>query len=205
MLLPHPSRFPSPKETVAQVYNIMDYHIPCSDSNSQTQAVIFSHSLGSIISVWILEFAPERLAGLVLCEPISLLLQYSDVAYNFVYRKGTAAAEIFFEWIAREPGVALTLARHFHWFQNVFPFILEENNKPANLKPQLFPRHIPISIFLSQQDCIVPSSRIVSVIGEGQKGNVSLHMMKDMDHGSFLFDRIWLQRIAVEMTTLGCP
>ena len=204
MLFPHPSRFPSPAETVAQVYDILDYHLPRADGNSPPQAVIFSHSLGSIISVWLLEFAPERLAGLVLCEPISLLLQYSDVAYNFVYRKGTAAAEIFFEWIAREPGIALTLARHFHWFQNVFPFILEENHKALNLKPQLFPRHIPISIFLSQQDCIVPSSRIVSVIGEGRKENLSVQIMKGMDHGSFLFDRIWLKKIVVELISIGC-
>jgi hypothetical protein len=78
-----------------------------------------------------LKFAPDRLAGLVLCDPISLLLQHSDVAYNFVYRPSLKAAEMFFEWIAREQGIALTLGRNFHWFDNVFPMIDDDVVKPG--------------------------------------------------------------------------
>lgn len=147
-----------------------------------------------------LKCAPERLAGMVLCDPISLLLQYSDVAYNFVYRRGSAAAEIFFEWIAREPGIALALGRHFHWFQNVFPILPTEEEAQT---PRFFPSHIPTSVFLSGADCIVPSSRIAALMGQGRKGNVNVEMMEGKDHGSFLFDDYWAYKIANDLISIS--
>ena len=137
------------------------------------------------------------MAGLVLCDPISLLLQHSDVAYNFVYRPSLAAAEIFFEWIAREQGIALTLGRNFHWFDNVFPLVPDvERNGGASVR--FFPRALATRVFLSERDCIVPTKRIAGLLGE-KDGNVEVSVMPELDHGGFLFCHYWLDRV---LTTL---
>jgi pimeloyl-ACP methyl ester carboxylesterase len=189
MRLPRPSRFPSPEGTCSQICAMIDRHA-LSSSGTSTKAVFFTHSLGSTIAVWMLKVAPERLAGLVLCDPISLLLHHPGVAYNFVYRKSLAAAEIFFEWIAREQGIALTLGRHFHWFQNIFPMITDVDCTYV----RFFPASLPTAIFLSEKDCIVPSARIAEVLGEGRKENVDVYVMPRLDHGGFAFHNHWLEK-----------
>lgn len=166
--------------------------------------MIFGHSLGSAFTVWLLKFAPHRLAGLVLCDPISLLLQYSDVAYNFVYRPSLAAAEIFFEWIGKEPGIALTLGRNFHWFDNVFPMIRGEKHDDIHF----FPHELKTVVFLSERDCIVPTRRICEFLesGSGKRENVDVHVMPKLDHGGFLLDAYWLNMVLttlVELDTRG--
>ena len=40
-----------------------------------------------------------------------LLLQYSDIAYNLLYRPSVAAGQIFFEGIGKEPDIAFPLGR----------------------------------------------------------------------------------------------
>jgi hypothetical protein len=141
---------------------------------------------------------PHRLAGLVLCDPISLLLQYSDVAYNFIYRPSLAAAEIFFEWIAREPGIALTLGRNFHWFDNVFPMIHE--GKEGEI--EFFPTGLETAVFLSEKDCIVPTLRIREFLKRG-RGNVGVYLMPKLDHGGFLFNEYWSNIILTTLIELG--
>ena len=196
MRLPRPTLFPSPVHTTTQISNILDRHIPPSPKGS-AKAVVFGHSLGSALTVWLLKFAPDRLAGLVLCDPISLLLQYSDVAYNFVYRPSLAAAEMFFEWIAKEPGIALTLGRNFHWFDNVFPMIKGEQDESI----QFFPKHLETVVFLSERDCIVPTSRICEFL-RGATPNVDVHIMPNLDHGGFLFDGYWLNMVLTTLVEL---
>jgi len=200
MRLPRPTRFPSPIRTTTQLCNILDRHIP-NHSNEPTKAVFFGHSLGSALAVWLLKFAPERLSGLVLCDPISLLLQYSDVAYNFVYRPSLAAAEIFFEWIAKEPGIALTLGRNFHWFDNVFPMIAGEGDGEV----RFFPHDLETVVFLAEKDCIVPTGRIYDFLTK-KRVNVAVHVMPELDHGGFLFDNYWLDMVLntlVQMDSTG--
>jgi len=196
MRLPRPTRFPSPIQAVTQLCNIIDRHVPISH-DKPTKAVFFGHSLGSAMTVWLLKFAPERMAGLVLCDPISLLLQYSDVAYNFIYRPSLAAAEIFFEWIAKEPGIALTLGRNFHWFDNVFPIIMGEGDGDV----RFFPSDLETVVFLSEKDCIVPTARICEFLG-GKKGNVNVQLMPKLDHGGFLFDDYWLDMVLKTLVEL---
>jgi len=189
MRLPRPSRFPSPEGTCSQVCAMLDQHI--SPDPISLKATIFTHSLGSAYAVWMLKVAPERIAGLVLCGPISILLQHPAVTYNFLYRKSLTATEMFFEWIAREQGIALTLARHFHWFQNLFPMILDVDCTGT----RFFPQDLRAAIFLSERDCIVPSARIAQVIGQGKRDNVDVYVMPELDHGGFVFHDQWLEKV----------
>jgi len=199
MRLPRPSRFPSPEGSCFQIRAMIDRHVLPSDSGVCPKATLFTHSLGSAYAVWMLKVAPERLAGLVLCDPISILLQHPAVAYNFIYRKSLTATEMFFEWIAREPGIAVTLGRHFHWFQNIFPFIAEVNSTTSS---GFFPQGLPATIFLSERDCIVPSARIVEVLTRGKKDNVDVYMMPKLDHGEFVFDETWLDKVVHALVEL---
>jgi pimeloyl-ACP methyl ester carboxylesterase len=185
MRLPRPTTYPSPLETTTQINQILDRHLP-----PATKVIFFAHSLGSALTVWILKFSPDRIAGLVLVDPISLLLQHSDVAYNFIYRTSQAAAESFFEWIAREQGVALSLARNFHWFDNVFPMVCSEEDDEGTVG--FFPGKWPVAVFLSERDCIVPTARIQRFLGATAKDGVELHIMPGLDHGGFLFSEYWL-------------
>ena len=183
MRLPRPTRFPTPAETTSQINAILDRHLPPS-----TKAIFFAHSLGSALTVWVLKFSPETIAGLVLVDPISLLLQHSDVAYNFIYRVSQAAAETFFEWIAREQGIALSLSRNFHWFDNVFPMIFHDEGSTS-----FFPAKLPVVVFLSEGDCIVPTTRIQKFMGK--TGGVDVRVMPGLDHGGFLFNKYWLDTV----------
>lgn len=198
MRLPRPTQFPSPVRTTTQICNILDRHIP-NQSDELKKAVFFGHSLGSALTVWLLKFTPDRLSGLVLCDPISLLLQYSDVAYNFVYRPSVAAAEIFFEWISKEPGIALTLGRNFHWFDNVFPMIAGGGEGEM----RFFPEDLETVVFLSEKDCIVPTGRISDFLTR-KRVNAVVHVMPELDHGGFLFDDYWSDMVLntlVQMNT----
>jgi pimeloyl-ACP methyl ester carboxylesterase len=200
MRLPRPTQFPSPTWTTSQLCNILDHHVP-NPSKEPTKAVIFGHSLGSALTVWLLKSAPDRLAGLVLCDPVSLLLQYSDVAYNFVYRPSVTAAQIFFEWIAKEPGIASTLGRNFHWFDNVFPMIAGEGDADGEMR--FFPEELETVVFLSEKDCIVPTGKIYDFLTRNRM-NVAIHIMPELDHGGFLFDNYWLDLVLdtfVQMNT----
>lgn len=191
MRLPRPSRFPSPEGTCSQICSMLDRHVS-SDPNFP-KASLFTHSLGSAYAVWMLKVAPERLGGLVLCDPISILLQHPAVAYNFLYRESLTATEMFFEWIARERGIALTLGRHFHWFQNIFPMI--SDTECVRTGTRFFPRGLRAAIFLSERDCIVPSASIVQVMGQGKSDNVDVYVMPELDHGGFVFHDHWLERV----------
>lgn len=82
-ILPISSRFTSsmlPREDMCeQIRSIMDHHhLP--------KVVLLTHSYGSVIATHILK-TPElaaRIASVILVDPVSILLNQPDVAYNFV-------------------------------------------------------------------------------------------------------------------------
>jgi pimeloyl-ACP methyl ester carboxylesterase len=198
MRLPRPTHFPTPSETTSHIITILDRHIP-PNPKEPTKAIFFGHSLGSAVTVWILKFAPERVAGLILCDPISLLLQHSDVAYNFIYRPSQAAAEIFFQWIAREQGIALSLGRNFHWFDNVFPMITHPEGSGG---VRFFPKELDVLVFCSERDCIVPTKLIREFLEMGT-GSGEVVVMPGLDHGGFLFQEKWMDTVVKSLVELG--
>lgn len=148
-----------------------------------------------------------------------------------------SAAEMFFEWIGREMGIALTLGRHFHWFENVFPLIEEDGVQEDDLtdgegntsdetligggaatdlpkqngikssgdtkKPlRFFPKELSTVVFLSEQDCIVPTARIHSVLDE-EADNFKVRVMPKLDHGGFLFEEYWLDTVLETLVRVG--
>jgi pimeloyl-ACP methyl ester carboxylesterase len=86
------------------------------------EVVLVSHSYGSVLSTHILTdpALSSRIAHTLLVDPVTILLHMPDVAYNFTVRKPKHANEWRLWYFAsKDPGVAHTLGRHFHWSQNI--------------------------------------------------------------------------------------
>lgn len=86
------------------------------------QFVLVGHSYGSVLTTHILhdvELAP-RVEGVVLVDPVTLLLHLPNVAYNFTRRMPRTANEWQLWYLASmDPGIALVLGRHFFWRENI--------------------------------------------------------------------------------------
>lgn len=70
---------PSATETVDEIQAMLT-------SFGYDKAVYISHSMGTGASSWIMNKAPQTVAGLVMIDPICFLLHYHNVAFNFVHR-----------------------------------------------------------------------------------------------------------------------
>ncbi|OIW28096.1 hypothetical protein CONLIGDRAFT_579185 [Coniochaeta ligniaria NRRL 30616] len=83
--------------------------------------VLVSHSYGSVLTTHIIrdpDLAPH-VRGVVLIDPVTLLLHLPDVAYNFTRRPPQTANEwqLWF-FASMDVGVAEGLGRHFFWREN---------------------------------------------------------------------------------------
>lgn len=78
---------PSATDTVTEISTMLN-------SFGYTKAVYISHSLGTGVSSWIMNMAPQTVAGLVMIDPICFLLHYHNVAFNFVHRVPNTPFEV---------------------------------------------------------------------------------------------------------------
>jgi pimeloyl-ACP methyl ester carboxylesterase len=84
--------------------------------------VLVTHSYGSVVATHMLRspVLGPRVCGLVLIDPVSVLLHLPDVAYNFTRRVPRTANEWQLWYFASvEMGVAEGLGRHFFWSENI--------------------------------------------------------------------------------------
>ncbi|KXX81074.1 hypothetical protein MMYC01_202779 [Madurella mycetomatis] len=84
--------------------------------------VLVAHSYGSVVATHMLRSRElgHRVRGLVLIDPVSVLLHLPDVAYNFTRRVPTTANQWQLWYFASmEMGVAEGLGRHFFWSENI--------------------------------------------------------------------------------------
>lgn len=84
--------------------------------------VLVTHSYGSVMATHILHSAElsPRVRGLVMVDPVTVLLHLPDVAYNFTRRSPRRANELQLWYFASmEVGVAEGLGRHFFWRENI--------------------------------------------------------------------------------------
>lgn len=102
-------------EMMEEILKIVRYH-------GWTKFVLVAHSYGSVIATHLLrdpETAP-LVGGLLLVDPVSVLLHLPDVAYNFTCRQPIGANEHqLYYFASMDMGVAHTLARGFFWQENI--------------------------------------------------------------------------------------
>ncbi|KAJ1406431.1 hypothetical protein B484DRAFT_456827, partial [Ochromonadaceae sp. CCMP2298] len=81
---------------------------------------IVGHSFGSISAGWLVSRYPERISHMTLVDPVSMLLGFPDVAYNFLYRPPQSVMEYVIHFCAcREITISHMLHRNFWWYSNV--------------------------------------------------------------------------------------
>jgi len=118
-ILPISSRItapiPSSDEMCEIIFNILGNH-------SISKFTIVAHSFGSVIATHLLRssLTSQSVHSLVLIDPVALLLQLPNTAYNFVYRRPRSANEWQLWYFAsRDMGISHTLSRHFFWGDNL--------------------------------------------------------------------------------------
>lgn len=55
-------------------------------SQGYNHAIFVAHSFGTAVASWLATFAPKRIGGLVMVDPICFLLNYHHVAFNMLHR-----------------------------------------------------------------------------------------------------------------------
>ncbi|KAI4867673.1 hypothetical protein F4820DRAFT_192528 [Hypoxylon rubiginosum] len=92
------------------------------DAHGWDRFVLASHSYGTALATHMLrsENLADRIASVVLIDPVTILLHLPDVAYNFTRRRPRKANEWQLWYFASmDPGVAHCLGRHFFWKENI--------------------------------------------------------------------------------------
>lgn len=98
-------------ELSKEIARILEYH-------GYERVVLAVHSYGSVVGTHLLHDSvmKDKIADILLIDPVSILLHLPDVAYNFVKRKPKTAAEWQLWYFASmDLGVARALGRHFFW------------------------------------------------------------------------------------------
>ena len=164
-ILPVSSRITSTalrKEAMcSQIWTILDHH-------GFKEFVLASHSYGSVITTHILR-TPDlanRVASVILVDPISILLHQPDVAYNFTVRKPRLASEwLLWYFGSKDLGVAHTLSRTFFWSENIL------------WKEDLSGHRA--TVFLSAKDAVINAPQVYDYLvgGRGGGGDTARHTL----------------------------
>ncbi|KAK9428104.1 hypothetical protein V1505DRAFT_316403 [Lipomyces doorenjongii] len=170
--------------------------------------VLVTHSYGSVIATHLLHnpAMTNRIASVVVVDPITVQLHHPDVAYNFTFRKPKSANEwLLWYFGSMDMGVAHTLGRRFFWSENIL------------WNEDLCDRHA--TIFLAEKDNIVHTEQVRAYllnhstereIAADGNGNVMLPNQKmdnrqpkvvwceNLHHGHVFAVKSWRRRLVNE-------
>lgn len=137
------------------------------------QATFVGHSFGSVQCAWMLRQEPTLVRRLVLLDPVALLLCYSDVCFNFLYRKhATLNGKVISQMASMELGISRSIRRHFWWSESV---LFTDMLPPTSV------------VLLSEYDQIVPTMKIY--VDVCKHPSVGCSVMSEMGHGCGLMHR----------------
>ena len=193
---------PSQEQLAGEILAILRHH-------GWEKVVLVTHSYGSVIATQLLRNeATSRIFGpTLLIDPVSILLHFPDVAYNFTCRKPKGANEHqLYYFASMDMGVAHTLARHFFWNECIL-----WREDMANRK---------ITVVLSGRDLIVDTEAVGRYLtkrnnlpvptdwkhGPWRGEGLDIIWFEDLDHAQ-VFDRITdygtLARVVTEYSSKG--
>mmetsp|Transcript_17732 Transcript_17732/g.28844 ORF Transcript_17732/g.28844 Transcript_17732/m.28844 type:complete len:509 (+) Transcript_17732:24-1550(+) len=150
-----------------------EYRIQRERRGQTRSCILVGHSLGSCSVAQLLEEELEsKIAGIVMIDPVSLLLMLPDVAHGFLYRAPRTIFDWFcFMWCATEPGIAQYFRRSFFWYNCCFD-------------PQTA-ADVPMLVCLSEYDRLVPS-RVVRAYVNHTLPKADVLMWEKFDHTCFM-------------------
>ncbi|KAJ9607451.1 hypothetical protein H2200_008524 [Cladophialophora chaetospira] len=166
-ILPISSRLTSPilqkEEMCLQIRAILHRH-------GFEKFVLVSHSYGSVITTHLLK-TPDMartISSVILVDPITILLNQPDVAYNFTRRRPRYASEwLLWYFGSKDMGVAHTLSRKFFWSENIL------------WKEDVLDHRCVI--FLGEKDSIINSSKVLAYLQDGMQVTSKGEDMADTD------------------------
>lgn len=165
---------PSQEQLAGEILGILRHH-------GWEKVVLVTHSYGSVIATHLLRNeVMSRICGpTLLIDPVSILLHFPDVAYNFTCRKPKRANEHqLYYFASMDMGVSHTLARHFFWNECIL-----WREDMANRK---------ITVVLSGRDLIVDAE----AVGRYLTKENNLPVPTDWKHGPWRgegLDIIWFE------------
>lgn len=129
------------------------------------------HSFGTILIGWIANLEPNIFSHITLVDPVSLLLCYPHVAFNFLYKSKLNISEFLIRTLAgNEITITNYLYKYFVWKEN--NFWIEKLNKKTGLV-----------ISLSENDEIVSCNIVQEYI------NYFTQLRKDREYNPKKFER----------------
>lgn len=157
--LTHP--LPRKHELLRMIIGILDHH------RGWETFKLVSHSYGSVPTTHMLHspVLQQRIAAVVLIDPITILLHLPDVAYNFTRRPPKMANEWQLWYFAStDPGVAYSLGRRFFWRDNILwrEDLFSDLPQSGAERAQLGRRKVAVS--LSGRDLIVDTASVTNYL-----------------------------------------
>lgn len=171
-------------------------------SHGWDKFVLAAHSYGSVLASHMIR-APtfaSRIHGIVLMDPVSILLHLPDVAYNFTRREPRHANEWQLWYFASmDPGVAHALGRHFMWKENII-WKEELLNRPGADDGDGGKRHVVVC--LAERDLIVDTMSVALYLSDGEgwspgdadtdhssRDGIEVLWFPKLDHGQMFDER----------------
>lgn len=136
--------------------------------------LVAGHSYGSVPAAWMCLEMPQSVANLILLDPVSVLLALPTVVRSFLYNAGSNwMGNLIQLGAASEVGIAYTLRRHFHWYNQCL-FASDLGRVGRTL------------LVLAENDVIVPTSQVREHL-ESSKVSADVVWLPDFHHAQLLF------------------
>lgn len=191
------SQMPTRSEFLEQITTILDHH-------HWKDVTLVSHSYGSVLVTHMLHSPTlqHRVKSIVLIDPVTIMLHLPNVAYNFTRRLPRRANEWQLWYFAStDPGVALSLGRHFFWRQNII-----WKDELLSLEHAGTKTHRKVVVCLSGLDLIVDTAAVAEYLGvdetdadevrDSRMGKVHVVQFPKLDHAQVFDDPTEWKRVA---------
>ena len=157
------------------------------EGGSHPGCVIVAHSFGSILASFLTRYEPEVVRSVVLVEPACFLLNLAKSTKRVLYQDrddDKSSWDPILDLVAKDPGNAYALRRCFWWHQAM---LLADDLIPCI--------DAPSTVFLSDQDRIVPSDQIHRYL-EPYLGDLPLTIQRFPEgHGRWQFNPDHINRV----------
>ncbi|KAK4159445.1 hypothetical protein QBC43DRAFT_327275 [Cladorrhinum sp. PSN259] len=178
-LLPISSRLTSPLLSKPQFQSELT-HIISTLGWDKTGFVLVTHSYGSVLATHLIHSPAISpcIKGIVLVDPVTILLHLPAVAYNFTRRQPKKANEHQLHYFAStDLGIAEGLGRYFFWRENII------------WKEELLSSERKVAVALAGKDLIVDTKSVARYLaGEGKDGLREVVQSGDYDETKSLFE-----------------
>ncbi|PWN41234.1 hypothetical protein IE81DRAFT_181524 [Ceraceosorus guamensis] len=139
---------------------------------------VLSHSNGTMVTGWVARGAPELCKKHVIVDPVSFRLWEGATCYAFIARPWATGVEVLLGYfVARELGIAHTIARRFIWSD----MLLWVHDLPEVLTPD------NVQLIFGERDMLLDVPASVDYLRSAGVPAECIHVLPKYQHGKALF------------------